>query len=376
MKITYIAPSTIPSETANSVQVMKVCQAMSRLRHEVELIVPGKPYKDHQALKSHYGIITDFNISWLPFKPTLRKIDFAVDALRLAAQWHSDLVYTRMLWVALIACWRKLPVILEMHDIPSGLLGPMLYRRYLRSKNQKLTVFITQALKNIIEQDLNVQHTEKEAFIAPDGVDLERYQALPTAAEARKALGLQEQFTAVYSGGFYPGRGLEILLDLAAAFPEVQFLCVGGKPEVIREWQVKADAMHLDNFTLTGFIANEKLPLYQATADVLLMPYRKQVAGSGGGDIAAVTSPMKVFEYMACGRAILCSNLPVLHEVLNEKNAAFYPPEDLPALKAALALLQKDQKLREALGRQARADVVQYSWDERMKAILAFFNQQ
>jgi glycosyltransferase involved in cell wall biosynthesis len=57
------------------------------------------------------------------------------------------------------------------------------------------------------------------------------------------------------------------------------------------------------------------------------MPYKSKVAGNSGGDIAQVTSPMKLFEYLACGRAILTSDLPVLREVLSENNAAFYPPE-------------------------------------------------
>jgi glycosyltransferase involved in cell wall biosynthesis len=64
----------------------------------------------------------------------------------------------------------------------------------------------------------------------------------------------------------------------------------------------------------------------------------------------------------------------VLHEVLNEKNAAFYPPEDLAALTEKFAELQKNDLLRQSLGRQARLDVVKYSWDKRMKTILNFFD--
>lgn len=376
MKITYIAPSAIPSETANSMQVMKVCQAFTRLGHDVELVVAGAPFADRQALKSHYGLNTDIQITWLPFVPALRKIDFALKSIYHAKMNRTELVYTRLVRVAVLALRIGLPVILEMHDVPTGRLGPKLYQRYLRLRGRKMTVFITSSLKTLIEDKLHVFHKENETFISPDGVDLERFQNLPAAPEARQAIQLPERFTVVYSGGFYPGRGLEILLDLAAAFPAIQFLCIGGNPQATREWQSKADAMHLTNFTLTGFIANEKLPMYQAAGDVLLVPYRKQVAGSSGGDIASVTSPMKVFEYMACGRAILCSDLPVLHEVLNEKNAAFYPPEDLQALIVGLGKLQKNKDLRESLGRQASKDVVKYSWDERMNAILSSFNRQ
>lgn len=375
MKIVYVAPSTVPSETANSVQVMKVCQALTRLGHEINLIVPGLEYHDRQALKDHYGISADFSITWLSFVPALRKVDFAWQAVRLAERSQAELVYTRIIWVALFALVRGLPVVLEMHEVPSGSLGPLLYRRYLNRRGRKLTVFITHGLKSLIESRLKVDHREDESCIAPDGVDLERYQDLPSAKEARRRLGLAERFTAVYSGGFYPGRGLEILLELAARFPQAQFLCIGGSPEVVRLWQQQSEELALKNVRLTGFIANADLPQYQAAGDVLLMPYRRQVAGSSGGDISAVTSPMKAFEYLACGRAILCSDLPVLHEVLNEKNAEFYPPDDLEGLTQKFGQLINDPKLRQSLSDQARRDAVKYSWDERMKSVLSCFEK-
>ncbi len=103
------------------------------------------------------------------------------------------------------------------------------------------------------------------------------------------------------------------------------------------------------------------------------MPSSKKVAGSSGGNIANVASPMKLFEYMASGKAILCSDLPVLHEVLNTNNAVFYPPDDLSALTGAFSRLLQDSQLRKNLGDQAHNDVLKYSWDERMQTILSYF---
>ena len=127
----------------------------------------------------------------------------------------------------------------------------------------------------------------------------------------------------------------------------------------------------LDNVILTGFIPNADLPLYQAACDVLLMPYQKHVAASSGGDIAAYLSPMKLFEYLACGRAILSSDLPVLREVLNPDNAVLLDPEDVEGWAAALRLLQNDAHLRAMLGEQARRDAALYTWEARAGAILA-----
>ena len=374
MKITYIAPSRIPSQTANSVQVMKVCQALTQLGQTTRLIVPGEGKHTWSELEEQYGVHTPFEIEWLTARPSLRKLDFNWNAVKKAKLGGTTLIYTRLLWAAVFALQQKVPVILEMHEVPTGRFAPILYKYYLSQPGQRLTVFITRALQQAIETNLSVHHKQAETCIAPDGVDLERYADLPDPVQARSQLGWPEGLTALYSGGFYPGRGLEILFDLAGQFPETHFVWIGGKPEQVADWKNKLIQVRLTNVMLTGFIANEKLPLYQAAADILLMPYRKQVAGSSGGDIASVTSPMKLFEYMACGRAILCSDLPVLHEILNDQNALFYPPDDLLAMTAAFERLLKEPRLRESLGKQTRQEIVQYSWKNRMQTILEHFS--
>jgi glycosyltransferase involved in cell wall biosynthesis len=373
MKITYIASATIPSLTANSVHVMKVCQAFTQLGHESHLIVPGDRSYAWADLQEHYGITSPFQIDWLSARPHLHKLDFFWSAVRRAKKEQTQLVYTRVLWAALFAMQHNLPVILEMHDIPQGRLAPRLYRYYLHRSGKHLTVFITHALQSLIEKELSVSHNPSEALVMPNGVDLERFANLPSAAEARRSLNLPEKLTAVYSGGFYAGRGLEILFELAGLFSQVQFIWVGGQPQVVQQWQAKIDDAHLTNVLLPGYISNQKLPVYQAAADILLMPSSKKVAGSSGGNIANVASPMKLFEYMASGKAILCSDLPVLHEVLNTNNAVFYPPDDLSALTGAFSRLLQDSQLRKNLGDQAHNDVLKYSWDERMQTILSYF---
>ena len=376
MKITYIASSGIPSQTANSVQVMKVCQALTQLGHSVQLIIPGKNVHAWEELEELYGVHTPFQITWLPTRNSMRKLDFTWAAVQQAGKDRAGLIYTRLIWGAVFAMQQKIPVILEMHEVPTGRFAPMLYRHYVSRKGQRLTVFITRALQNEIEKTLSVRHLPAETAIAPDGVDLERFTHLPSPMQARSQLGLKEMPTAVYSGGFYAGRGLEILFDLAAAFPQVQFIWIGGKPEIVAEWTEKVRSAGLSNVLMPGYIANEKLPQYLAAADILLMPYSLKVAGSSGGNIAAVTSPMKLFEYMACGRAILCSDLPVLHEVLNDKNALFYPPDDRSAMNAAFEHLLHNPQLRETLGNKALEDAAHYSWKARMQSILESFSSQ
>ena len=115
------------------------------------------------------------------------------------------------------------------------------------------------------------------------------------------------------------------------------------------------------------------MPVYLAAADILLIPFDRVVTGSSGGNSADICSPMKLFEYMATGRAIVSSDLPVIHEILNEKNAIFCPPEDLPAWKATIGELIKNRSRIESLGAVARKDAATYSWLSRAEKALANF---
>src|SRR3990170_1610021 len=92
----------------------------------------------------------------------------------------------------------------------------------------------------------------------------------------------------------------------------------------------------LENVRLLGFVSPPRLPLVRAAGEVLLLPYGRAITVSGGGDTTAFASPMKMFEYLAAGRVILSSDLPVLREVLNEGNAILLPPEDPAAWRAAV----------------------------------------
>ena len=101
------------------------------------------------------------------------------------------------------------------------------------------------------------------------------------------------------------------------------------------------------------------------------MPYQRKVAiVGGGGDASAYMSPMKMFEYMATGRLIISSDLPVLREILNGTNAVLCDPEDLDAWQRGIERAMKDRAWRERLGQQARRDVEQYTWRRRVRRVL------
>jgi glycosyltransferase involved in cell wall biosynthesis len=361
MRIVCIASSRVPSETANSIQVMKVCQAFKQLGHNITLLVPG-----HQPetlnLQEHYGLTTVFPVEWLPGRN--RRL-FPWKAIRRARALNADLVYAWPLQSAVLGLFIGIPSMVELHDFPSGHFGPLWLRLFRILPGRKRLLPITDALRRTLRLP------EKFTVIAPDGVDYERYAALPETRMARKILGLPEAPTVLCTGHLYEGRGVDLFLRLAEKFPNASFVWVGGRPEDVETW--KGRAASLKNVTFTGFVPNKHIPLYQAAGDVLLMPYGRSVATSSGGNTAEVCSPMKMFEYMAAGRAILSSDLPVLREVLDDSTAVFCPPDDEKAWASELGGLLSDEGRRQVLGENACQAVQAFSWTERAKRVLQGF---
>jgi len=364
MKIVCISAAQIPSDTANSIQVMKVCQAFRQLGHAVTLFVPGcKPSADSSLqLQSHYGLEVTFPIQWLEVRN--RRL-FPWKAVWWARRLDPDLLYAWPLQSAVLGLLFGKPSMLELHDIPTGRFGPLWLRIFLNFPGHKRCLPITKALRSALCLP------DKLTIIAPDGVDIERYRNLPEADSARLQLNLPEALTVLCTGHLYAGRGTDMFLTLAAKFPQASFVWVGGRQGDVDTW--KGRASNLTNVTFTGFVPNERIPLYQSAADVLLMPYGRAVTTSSGGNTAEVCSPMKMFEYMAAGRAILTSDLPVLREVLDETKAAFSPLEQPKAWELALGGLLTNPEKRQALGQSARSAVEQYSWVKRAERVLEGF---
>jgi glycosyltransferase involved in cell wall biosynthesis len=394
MRIFCISASQIPSTTANSIQVMKACQALAQSGHQVRLCVPSSMAKPSlliveqeasetqigqstalgwESLASYYGLQTPFEVKWIPANRRWRRYDFSLKAVFHGLRWQADLFYVWPLQAAFFALSVGKPVACELHGPPEGRLGPVLFWLMSRMPGVRRWLPITQGLVNLLERVDRRFFQKGEVVIAPNGVDLERYQNLPEPEQARARLGFPDRFTVGYTGHLYAGRGIGLLAELASRFPQVQFLWVGGRETDLTAWQARFEQEQMKNVILTGFVENQRLPLYQAAAEVLLMPYERVITGSSGGNSVEYASPMKMFEYMACGRAIIASDLPVIREVMNENNCLLCLPEELESWITALETLIQNPELRTRLGKQASQDALNYTWQRRAQKALEGF---
>ncbi len=373
MQIAVITTSQVPSITANSIQVMKVCQSYCQLGHDVTLIVPGKMTADWDEISNNFGIDTRFLIKYVRSQKSLRRYDFSlISGLHILFKKY-DLIHTWLPQIAMIAGLLGRTYIMELHGTPTGNAGPKLYKRILFSHQKKRFLCITNALRTMYEDTYNYKFKDSEILIAPNGVVLEPYQNISGLSNLKFDLDLDNSFIAVYTGHLYDGRGMNLLVDIAKKMHEVKFLLVGGRDDDVRFWRNYIQKNGIQNIILTGYIENKYIPTYQSIGDVLLMPYEMNIAGSSGGNSVDFCSPMKMFEYMAAGKPIISSDLPILHEVLNEKNAIFCQYNDVNQWVEAINLIKNDPGYGIRLGNQARVDVEKYSWIERAKKSLDGF---
>ena len=156
----------------------------------------------------------------------------------------------------------------------------------------------------------------------------------------------------------------------AASKLQDEFVVIIGATKESDLNRIKEKTAKLSNVLVKGFQPPEDMPKYLAAADVLVLPNSAKDENS-----LLYTSPLKLFEYMAAERSIVASDLPSLREILNNRNAVFFKPDSPESLATTVKMLLSHEELRETLARQARKDVLEYTWDKRAKKILDFLRE-
>ena len=351
-----------------------------QLGHDIKLFAPAETEPvSKETLLTHYGLRITPDLELLPSIKRLKRLDFIFHAQRAAKKFGAELIYTWLPQSAALGAWNGCPVVLEMHADNSGRLGVWWMRQFWNQTTPKVMTVTTSALRKALERSTNFKFKDEAVLLAPNGVELEKYAGLPNPTEARRQLNLKEGLTVGFTGHIYPGRGADLLFELAKQMPNVNFLWVGGTPELVDFWRDKLNEAAIINVTMTGFVKHEVIPLYQAAADVLLMPYSRSIEASSGQDIAEVINPMKMFEYMASGRGIISADLPSIREVLNERNAVLCEAGNWESVignwKTAVESLLADEPRRLALGAQARKDVEQLTWVKREVRVMELLKE-
>ncbi len=382
MRILYLSEAELASGTANSVHVVRMAGALARRGHEV-VLWGWRGDLDDGPLREHYGVEDRLRIVRADVADhrggaavragatPLRRLGWILRRLRaerrsirrLLRSWRPDLVYSRNL---LGSMWLdpRTPLILESHAPAATWLRAWAERMVLRRPGARRLVLISAALRDLYSPR---PPASVDIVVAHDAADDPARDGRSVGPVVR---GSGRPLRVGHVGHLYPGRGAELLLEVAGRMPDVEMHLVGGTVEDITRLQRVAPP----NVTFHGHVPPSTLARHYAGFDVLVGPYQRSVAVHGGtGDTSRWMSPMKLFEYLSWGRPLVFSDLPVLREVLRDgENALLVPPDDASAWVDAIARLHDDAALAERLGQRARQEFLAgHTWDHRAAAVLA-----
>ncbi|MBI4919682.1 glycosyltransferase family 4 protein [Candidatus Azambacteria bacterium] len=381
MKLIYIANSRIPTEKANGFQIMKMCEAFSNAGVKMELWIPKRFNQIKESPFSYYDIRENFGIKKIPVVDLVpldkllgsaaglvESVSFAFFCLfYLPKQSEDCFIYSRDQFICWFLSFSKRKFVYEIHSFPQNTGW---YKRIW--KRAYRIIAITQGLKNLLVRK-NIKGDK--ILTAPDGVDLEAFNAVSQSKEELKIeLGLpREDFLIGYVGKFKTlgmEKGIKTMIEsLSLLEKDAKMVFVGGEESEMGEYKILASRFNVAAQCV--FIAYQpyaRMIKYIKAMDALVIPFPNEP------HYAFYASPLKLFEYMASGQPIIASDLPALKEILNDKNALFFKPEDKNDLARAVKMLKASQTLGYHLSRQAFADVKNYTWQQRANNILKFIN--
>ena len=164
MKIAYLFNSSIPSNNASSLQVVKMCGALSELGHKVLLITPNTGIKN-KSIKSFYGSKKDFKRIKMnyfnKFPLGINYYLFSLFSILKVLDKKIDLFLTRNFFTCfLLVLFRKKTVIEVHHDLNIESRIVRLIFKFLNILNSKSIIKIIAITKNVKKMLINSYHVQ------------------------------------------------------------------------------------------------------------------------------------------------------------------------------------------------------------------------
>lgn len=208
------------------------------------------------------------------------------------------------------------------------------------------------------------------AVVVPNGVDLTAALATPDASPSAGADG---RLIALYLGSLHPWKGVEtVLRALPQTAAAVDLVIAGGNAQRVAELRQLAAGLGVEpRVRFLGAVPPAERFAVIAAADLALLPLTERSSMA-----SRYTSPLKLFEYMAMGRAVLAADLPSVRDVVSDgREAVLVAPDQPPAWAAAMTALAGDAERRQRLGEAARRAAAGCGWPERAAQILDWLRQ-
>lgn len=378
MQVHYVSPSTIPARSANSIHVLQQCNALAQNVDTVSIYCKSNLSEEvtHSDIERFYGIELSSNVKLVSFTSRVSaatNFRIALHAIRKIRAPENSILISRNLYAAFyFAVVKKWSFLYETHQLELG------FRKYLQkmiiAASRVRVIVISTKLRILLEDHLGMKCTKIQVLhdAAPSGL-----RPLPTSKKRATLSRITSVdvrnwgFLCGYFGHLYEGRGIEVILRVAAICNECLFIIFGGNEEDLERFR---ERNRLKNVVFFGHVPHSESLLAMQSCDALLMPYQKSVAIGAKlkHDTARWMSPMKMFEYLASGVPIISSDLPVLAEVLTDgRNALLVECDNEEKWAHAIETLKNDHYLAETLRSNAFEDYsLKYNWNIRAVELL------
>lgn len=371
MRILY--SHRIQSRDGQGVHLQALVDALRGQGHEVRLVGPAG--FETAELGGESRLVALLRRVLPPPLAELAELAYSLPAYlrlaRAAAEFRPDAVYERynlfFLAGAVLARRRGLPFLVEVNaplaEERARFGGLSLHRlaRWSEAfvwRRADRVLPVTEVLAGHV---MAAGVARDRIEVIPNGIHQEEFPAPePAPAEPRADLTLG------FVGFVRDWHGLDVVVrDIAAwqGTPRLSLLVVGEGPARPGLEALAAELGIADRVRFTGLAAREAVPGLVAGFDIALQPAAVPYA-----------SPLKVFEYMAAGRAIVAPDQPNLREVLDDdRTALLFDPARPGALWEAVLRLAADPALRARLGEAARAEVLarDLTWEGNARRVAA-----
>lgn len=376
MKILY--HHRVASKDGQDVHIEEMIAAMRRQGHEVVVVAPGMA--DSSSFGCDGGLVAQIKRFLPGALYEVLELGYSLPAylrLKRACLAHRpDVLYERYNLFFLAGLWLKqrtgIPYILEINAplaceraSHSGLklraLARWSERRVWRGAD--LTLPVTDVLADFLREE---GVPDSRIMVVSNGINRGRFPVGTDSTAIRLELGLGSKLVLGFTGFIRDWHGLPLVVDVMKAMPnrdQLHLLVVGDGPaRADLERHAERTGM-AGQVTCLGLVGRDRVAACIGAFDIALQP-----------QVVAYASPLKLFEYMALGRAIVAPDQPNIREVLVDgETALLFRPDDHHHLCEQIARLCGDPALRRTLGDAAsrRIDVGKYTWDDNVRQVLA-----
>ena len=340
----------------------------------VDWFYPFQPRKPDEKLTKIYNIQDKLKIADLPMPCPIDLFDSKwTSSSTIVSKYYlpihlrksTKIVHTRDWNFVKAAIKNGIPAIYEQHHHESKQFEPEIVRNPLF----QIAVTVANTVRESMiengmppEKVIMLHNGFNQLFLARQTADAQiwRQQLL---TDGRENL-------AVYAGGLYPFKGVDMLVDVAQELPGVQFAIAGGDSSQVTAYQKLAKDKQVNNIKFLGYLPQNQLASLLQAADVLVHPHCLTEA-------ATFTSPLKFFDYMASGTPIVATEIPSLLEFKSGNIAATWCTPDRPQQFAESIQACLTKYPRKVEGYAETLDFVkQFSWENRIERILSYVDEE